>query len=124
MFRSGRQDDAVFIFYLGQLRYRTHLAARPNLPPDGDPAAFGSLSEVVGRPLNEYAFGDMPAALRTLDAVLAYDESNPDGFTPPGQFAVAHRSTRDGMRGFRRQMEAQAQDIKRQRTQNGLPNRW
>jgi hypothetical protein len=124
LFRAGQRDDATFIFYLGQLRYRTHLRARPDLKPDGDPALFGSLSEVVGRPINEWAFGDMPAALRTLDAVLAYDARDPDRFTPPGQFKAAHDSTREGMRGFRRQMEAQAQDIKRQRAANGLENRW
>jgi hypothetical protein len=44
LFRAGRREDATFIFYLGQLRYRTHLAARPELKPDGDPALFGSLS--------------------------------------------------------------------------------
>ncbi len=123
MFRAGRQDDAVFIFYLGQLRFRTHLAARPGLKPDGDPALFGSLSEVVGRPLNEWAFGDMPALLQTLDAVVAYDQRNSDRFTSPTEFPEAHRSTRDGMRGFRRQMEAQASEIRRQRQQNGLENR-
>jgi hypothetical protein len=124
LFRAGRREEATFIFYLGQLRYRTHLAARPELPPSGDPALFGSLSEVVGRPINEWAFGDLPAALRTIDAVLAYDARDPDTFTPPDQFKAAHNSTREGMRGFRRQMAAQAQDIKRQRTANGLENRW
>jgi hypothetical protein len=121
---GGQKDDAVFVFYLGQLRYRTHLAARPDLPKSGDPALFASLSEVVGRPINEYAFGDMPSLLKTVDAVLAYDARNPDAFTPPAQFADAHRRTREGMAGFRRQMQAQAEDIKRQRTTNGLPNRW
>jgi hypothetical protein len=124
LLQSGQGDDAVFVFYLGQLRYRTHLAARPDLPKSGDPALFSSFSEVVGRPVNEFAFGDMPALLRTVDAVLAYDARNPDGFTPPTQFSAAHQRTRDGMMGFRRQMEAQAQDIKRQRAANGLPNRW
>jgi hypothetical protein len=124
LFRAGQRDDATFVFYLGQLRYRTHLAARPDLPPSGDPALFGALSETVGRPINEWAYGDMPAALRILDAVLAYDARDPDRFTPPGQFRAAHDSTREGMRGFRRQMAAQAQDIKRQRAANGLPNRW
>jgi hypothetical protein len=123
LFRSGQREDAVFIFYLGQLRYRTHLAARPDLPKSGDPALFGSLSEVVGRPINEWAFGDMPATLRTIDAVLAYDARDSDKFTPPGQFKSAHDSTREGMRNFRRQMEAQAADIKRQRAANGLENR-
>ena len=73
LFGEGKRDDAVFMFYLGQLRYRTHLSARgAQLKPDGDPALFSSLSEVVGRPLNEYAFGDIPALVRIIDAVLAY----------------------------------------------------
>src|SRR5690349_19842431 len=56
LFKDGDKDEAVFWFYLGQLRYRFHLAVATNLDPSGDPALFGSLSEVVGRPLNEYAF--------------------------------------------------------------------
>jgi hypothetical protein len=38
LFNRSRKNDAVFVFYLGQLRYRTHLAARPDLPPDQDRA--------------------------------------------------------------------------------------
>jgi hypothetical protein len=83
---TSRKDDAVFVFYLGQLRYRAHLQARRDLKPDGDPALFGSLSEVVGRPLNEYAFGDLARLADVIDAVLAYDAANPDRFTPPAQF--------------------------------------
>jgi hypothetical protein len=124
LLKGNRKDDAVFIFYLGQLRYRTHLAARPDLPKSGDPALFGSLSEVVGRPVNEYAFGDIPRLLMTLDEVMAFDRSIPDAFTAPGQYPDAHKRIRDGMQGFRRQMEAQAHDIKRQRAANGLENRW
>lgn len=92
LFQNGQKDDAVFIFYLGQLRYRVHLQARRGeLRPDADPALFASLSEVVGRPLNEYAFGDIPALVKTIDAVLAYDQKNPDRFTPPIRFAAAHQ---------------------------------
>jgi hypothetical protein len=120
---SGQPDAAVFIFYLGQLRYRTHLAARPDLPKSGDPALFGSLSEVVGRPVNEYAFGDIPALLRTLDEVLAHDARHPDRFTPPGEFPEAARRVRSGMASFRNQMAAQADDIRKARAANGLPNR-
>jgi hypothetical protein len=123
LFQAGRRDDAVFVFYLGQLRYRTHLAARPSLKPDGDPALFASLSETVGRPINEWAFGDISALLRTVDVVMAYDARDPDKFTPPTEFPDAHKRIRDGMASFRRQMEAQAQDIRRQRTANGLENR-
>jgi hypothetical protein len=123
MFQSGQKDDAVFVFYLGQLRYRTHLKARPDLKPDGDPALFGSLSEVVGKPVNEYAFGDLPKLDEILKAVLAYDRQNPDSFTSAAQFPSVHAQQREGMDSMRRQIVARADDIRRQRTTNGLENR-
>jgi hypothetical protein len=123
LFGSGRKDDAVFVFYLGQLRYRAHLSARRDLKPDGDPALFASLSEVVGRPLNEYAFGDIPALARTIDAVLAYDRANPDRFTPPANFPQAYAGVRDGLASMRAQMLADADKIRATRRSNGLENR-
>jgi len=123
LLRSGRADDAVFVFYLGQLRFRTHLTARPGLPPDGDPALFASLSEVVGRPINEYAFGDLRALDATLLAVLDYDRRSPDLFTRAAEFPAAHRQQRDGMEAFRKNVLAQADSIRRTRITNGLENR-
>lgn len=119
-----RRDDAVFLFYLGQLRYRAHLAARrAELKPDGDPALFASLSQVVGRPLNEYAFGDIPSLVRIIDAVLAYDRANPDPFTPPDKFPEAHHGGRAGLEGLKAQIIADADDIRAKRRKNGLQNR-
>jgi hypothetical protein len=123
MFQSGQKDDAVFVFYLGQLRYRTHLKARPDLKPDGDPALFGSLSEVVGKPVNEYAFGDLNRLDETLKAVLVYDRQNPDSFTTAAQFPDVYSQQREGMESMRRQIVARADDIRKQRTSNGLENR-
>jgi hypothetical protein len=123
LFRAGRRDEAVFVFYLGQLRYRTHLAARPELPRDRDAAAFASLSEVVGRPVNEYAFGDIPALDRTLRAVMAYDAAHPDAFTPPDRYPQASRSVREGMERFRQKIVAERDSIRAQRVANGLANR-
>jgi len=123
LFEAGKKDDAVFVFYLGQLHYRIHLLARPTLAPDGDPALFASLSEVVGSPINEYAFGDIPALARTIDAVLAYDEANPDTFTSPVQFAQAHTGVRGGLAGMKAKMLAAADAIRAQRLKNGLENR-
>jgi len=123
LFGSGRKDDAVFIFYLGQLRYRAHLSARRGLKPDGDPALFASLSEVVGRPLNQYAFGDIPALARTIEAVLAYDNANPDRFTPPATFPQAYAGVRGGLTAMRTQMLEEADKIRASRRRNGLENR-
>ena len=40
LFREEKKDEAVFWFYVGQLRYRFHLKANPNMDPSGDPALF------------------------------------------------------------------------------------
>jgi hypothetical protein len=123
LFAAGEREDAVFLFYLGQLRYRTHLAARGQRGPNSDAPAFGALSETIGRPINEYAFGDIPALLRTIDAVLAYDRQAPDRFTQPSAFPDAYRQTREGMVSFRGSIAGRADEIRRQRTANGLENR-
>jgi hypothetical protein len=123
LFGNGRRDDAVFIFYLGQLRYRAHLLARRDLKPDGDPALFASLSEVVGRPLNEYAFGDVSGLANIIDAVLAYDTANPDRFTPPMQFPNVYVSVRDGLNKMKAQLLKDADQIRATRRKNGLENR-
>lgn len=123
LFGQGRADEAVFWFYAGQLRYRFHLAARPDLPRDGDPALFASLSESVGRPINEWAYGDPDALVAILDRVLAWDAETPNAFISKEEFPAALERTRTGLAQLRDMIARQKQDILRQRTENGLPNR-
>jgi hypothetical protein len=123
LFNANKKDDAVFVFYLGQLRYRTHLGARPELPEGQDRAVFASLSETVGRPINEYAFGDLPQLDRTLKAVFAYDAANPDPFTPLTKFPDATRLQREGMEKMRQYILSNADNTRKQRKANGLENR-
>jgi len=81
LFAAERKDEAVFWFYVGQLRYRFYLEANPKIDPSGDPALFSSLSEVIGSPLNRYAFQDRAKLVSTLKRVAEWDEKNPNGFT-------------------------------------------
>jgi hypothetical protein len=123
LFEKGSKEDAVFLFYLGQLRFRTHLLAHPGIDPTGDPAIFASLSKVVGVPINQYAFGDIPALGRTVDAVLAYDEANPDTFTPTAETAKARADVRSGLAAMKVNMLAEADAIRAKRQKSGLENR-
>jgi hypothetical protein len=123
LFRDGKKDEAVFIFYLGQLRYRARLLAHRDLDPSGEPALFASLSEVVGRPLNEYAFGDIPRLLSTIDAVLEYDRAHPDRFTPHASFPEAWQQAREGLTKLKAKIERTADEIRAARKKSGLPNR-
>lgn len=58
LWAAGRKDESVFWFYIGQLRYRFHLASSPGIDPSGDPALFASLLDTIGSPINLYAGGD------------------------------------------------------------------
>jgi hypothetical protein len=120
LFHDGKKDDAVFWFYLGQLRYRFYLAAAKSLDPSGDPAVFASLSEVVGRPLNEYAFGDIPKLANTIDKVLDWDATHENGFTSKKDNEAALASTRDGLLQMKDVILKDQEKIKAQRKANGL----
>ena len=123
LFAANRRDEAVFWFYAGQLRYRTRLSCHPNLRPDIEPALFGSLQETVGRPVNEYGFGDPPVLLATLARVLAWDAATRNGFEPKAACAGPIERQREGLGRLIAQVRTNMEDIRRQRTANGLPNR-
>ncbi len=116
---SGRQDEATFWFYAGQLRWRASLQAKPEQDPTGEPALFASLFETIGPQVNGWAFGDIPALQQTIDAVLAWDERYPDPSIPPAIMA----STRAGLVKLRDQIGRDADKIRTQRAAADLPNR-
>ena len=119
LLQAGKGEEATFWFYAGQLRYRSYLAAHPDIDPTGDPALFASLLDIVGRPVNEYAFGDIPELARTIDAVLDWDKRYGDPSLP----SETHEPIRLGLAGLRDDILARADFISEQRAKNGLPNR-
>ena len=117
---EGKWDEGVFWFYLGQLRYRFHLATAKGLDPSGDPAAFGALSQVVGQPLNEYAFGDIPKLAKTIDEVLAWDASHENGFTAKKGNETELEGIRSGLVEMKEEILRDQEKINAQRKENGL----
>jgi hypothetical protein len=92
LYDMDRRDEAVFWFYLGQLRWRTCLRQTPNC---GGREPYGRLFETIGPDLNTHGFRSIPALQSTVDAVLAWDESHPDGFATD---ATIKEQQRQGMR--------------------------
>jgi hypothetical protein len=124
LFAAGKKDEAIFWFYAGQLRYRVYLLVnKDKLEPSGDPAVFASLSEEIGRPLNEYAFGDIPQLAKTIDAVLAWDRSHSNALTPRQKYRSEDDQIATGLTNMRDEMVRKADSIRKTRTANGLENR-
>lgn len=122
-FEQGQKEEAVYLFYLAQLRWRRYMDANPDLPPDQDRALFASLHDVFGRPVNEWAFGDIDWLVATLRNLDAFDAATPDPVTPASDFPQVHAHSRSGFAAFIDMIEADADDIRAGRLRNGLENR-
>lgn len=123
LFHEGRGDDAVFWFYAGQLRYRFHLLSNPNLPADQDPAAMASLNAMVGQYINEYAGGDPTSWVAQIDRILEWDAKTDNGFTSKQAHKAEWDKIRTGLVALRDMVERDADKIREQRAEAGLPNR-
>jgi hypothetical protein len=117
---AATKDEAVFWFYAGQLRYRYHLAANPGLPPSGDPALFASLSEVVGRPINEYAGADPDRWAAVIDEALKWDAAHDNSFTPKTKAPKAYHDIRAGLEKMRDTVKSTKAEILAARKKHGL----
>ncbi|MAW99846.1 MAG: hypothetical protein CMN72_09400 [Sphingomonas sp.] len=122
-FEAGKKDAAVRWLYVGQLRWRVYLKANPDLPPDGDPALFASMMETIGRPINEWAGGNVGQWTQSLQAALDWDAEHPNGFTPKSEHKAVYASVRSGLSDFIATLREQRDSIARSRAENGLTNR-
>jgi hypothetical protein len=123
LYNEGRREEAAEWLYIGQIRYRFHLTANPDLPRSGDPALFDSLMNNVGRPINEYIGGDFDEWLTTIDDALAWDEAHPNGFTDKTANAEALTIVRTGLTSLRENLAERRSEIESYRRLNGLPIR-
>lgn len=120
LFESGHKSDAVFWFYVGQLRYRYHLIANPTLPQDGEPALLAALNATLGKAINEWAGGSPKAWAASIDKALAWDSANPNATTPKDQNARALEETRKGLTELRDLIVKNEDQIRTQRQSSGL----
>ncbi len=117
---AATKQEALFWFYVGQLRYRYYLAANPDLPRDGDPAVFASLSEVIGRPINEYAGGKPDLWIAEINHALEWDAAHDNGFTPKTKSPDNYRQIRAGLVALRDHVVSIKDKLPEMRRQNGI----
>lgn len=123
LFSAGRRDEGVTWFYIAQIRSRVRLAAAPDLSPDGEPALYAALNDSLGRPINEWAFGDIDRVAAQMQEALDWDASHANAFTPKASNAAALEQVRSGLAALRTSVLARKDEIRRQRLANGLINR-
>jgi hypothetical protein len=100
LFGMGEKDEAVVWFYVGLIRYRSYLAG-----PDGagDAGEFASLWDMVERPINDHAFGDIPCLAAAIGRALVWDDVHADPYSPKGG---QRHQVRSALRRMRAEMLA------------------
>ncbi len=121
MMKAGRRDNAAVQFYVGQIRARTQLRCVKQVPQAG-PAAFASLQEVVGRPINEYLGSSPDKWIAAIDAAMKWDLANPDPQNRSGVCVAEKARQRQGLMELRRTIDSRREWIREERRKNGLPN--
>ena len=123
LFAAGRRDEAVVWFYIAQLRARFRLAVAPNLKPDGEPAVYGALFEMVGPQINGWAFGDLDHLAAHMEEALDWDRSHVNAFTPKAGHEAELEQVQIGLVAFRADVLTRKDELRRERAANGQVNR-
>lgn len=101
LFKSGKQDNAVLWYYVGQIRYQQYLLANPNLPADGDPAELANLTKGFGRAISDWAAESTDAWANTIKRALIWDAANPNLTTSKESFPAALEQARKSVEDMR-----------------------
>ncbi|HLS18908.1 MAG TPA: hypothetical protein VK090_03785 [Paracoccaceae bacterium] len=118
---EGKGQEAANWMYAGQLRYRFMLAV-----PDAsanDRILFSSLTEQVGRPVNEYIAGDPDEWIAAMRWALDWDAAIENQATSKTEHAAELAEVRSGLERLISTVDASRDEIRRERTANGLENR-
>lgn len=123
LFEQGQKDQAVVWYYVGQIRYRAHLMANPDLDPSGDPAIYASLKYGLGPLINAYAGEDLCNWEKLIASALTWHKTNPNTFTPKDEYPEIYKKIESGFDEFRKQVSNNKEEIRKTREANGLSNR-
>ncbi|GLR47066.1 hypothetical protein [Sphingomonas astaxanthinifaciens] len=117
--RAGKRDDALRLFYVGQLRGRINVACVAQ-PADGGPALLGALNDMLGTEINGWAGGEPDRWMAGIAAALAWDAANPDPDSPGAACETERATQRKGLAELRTYIDTHRAEIADGRRENGL----
>jgi hypothetical protein len=122
MLEKGKMDQAVFWYYVGQMRYRLHLMANPDLEPSGDPMVFSAMKYLVGEPVNQYAGSDPDNWIKLVRKAMQWDRNHPNLYTSKQEYTNEFEEIHEDMNKLIQYVDSHRQEIRQERALNGLDN--
>jgi hypothetical protein len=110
LFNEGRKEEAVLWFYVGQIRFRFDLAAKPDADSSGGPALLASLNSSIGARINDWAAKDTALWLRQINRALEWDATRPNGVTSKATFKKEYEEVRSGLTRMREEIVTRGHD--------------
>lgn len=74
--KQQKFNEASFLFYTGYFRYKYFNASKPNYKASGDGALVGSLSTILGEPINMYLRCNIENYISILTLTIQYRHAN------------------------------------------------
>jgi len=79
---TDNYNEAAFLYYLGQMRYKYYNSTNPKYQPGNDGALLASLKMVLGEPVNLYTRTNADNFIRILSLTKEYYKNNDYKFYP------------------------------------------
>lgn len=77
---EDQQDEAVFWYYVGKIRFQLYLLTADNILPEGDAALYGAMDVGLTPVVAEYASSDVEMWLRSIDRAVDWDREKDNQF--------------------------------------------
>ncbi len=123
LFRAGKRDEATLWYYVGEIRFRQHLLAHPEMPEKGDPALFEQAKKAFGPGISDWAGGNIRVWLQQIRNALDWDEKHPNNFTSKDTYAAQLKQARDEVNATYDKIKETQGEIKADRAARGLLDR-
>lgn len=121
LYNERKQEQSTLWYYIGQIRFRQHLLAHPELPAEGDPNVY---KQYVDGPFGK-AIADWNGAVtrvwvKTIEKALDWDNKNPNVFSPKETQAAQWEQARAEVDKIRVYVKTSEAEIKSERASRGL----
>lgn len=123
LFRAGKADLATRWYYVGQIRFKHHLLAHPEMPAEGDPAMLATVEKNYGPAIKDWAGGNIRIWLQNIKDALAWDAANPNNFTSKETYATQLEQARAEVSATYDTIKRTEAQIKSERASRGLTDR-
>ncbi len=118
LFKNNKKDDAVFWLTVGHLRFKFHLATKPNTKSLDGPSLFSTLQNFIGVPINEYAGFRPEQWAQAAKKAKQWDLDNNNSFTSKKKYQKEYAATHVEMDNMINYIIDNKEKIRQDRLQN------